>query len=65
MVQIAILGKNVDKAVFGSDLMKMIQETRSMRSRALHKEKTDFHLLLALALQCHEEAKWQECKWDA
>ena len=48
LVQNAILGKNVDKAVFGSDLMKLKQETRSISSRVFSKEKTDFHLLMAL-----------------
>ena len=35
LVQTVILGKNVNKAAFESDLMKWTQETRSIRSRAL------------------------------
>ena len=49
MVQNAILGINVAKAIFESDLMKLTQETRSIRSRTLSKEDIDFHLLMALA----------------
>ena len=45
----AIIGKNIDRAIFGHDLMKMQQETRSNRNRALSKEGVDFHLLMALA----------------
>jgi len=47
LVQNAILGKNVGKAVFRSDLMKLKQEKRSIRTRSLSKEETDFHLLMA------------------
>ena len=49
LVQNAILGKNVDKAVFGNDSAKLKQETRTVRSRILSKEEIDFHLLMALA----------------
>ena len=48
MVQNVILGKNVNKAVFGSDLAKLKQETRSIRSGALSKEEI-FFMLMALA----------------
>ena len=48
LVQSAIHGKNVDRAVFWSDFMKMSQKTRYIRSRALPKEEIDFHLLMAL-----------------
>ena len=48
LVQNAILGKNVDRAVFGSDLAKLKQETRTVRRRILSKEEIDFHLLMAL-----------------
>ena len=48
-IQNANFGKNVDKAVFGSDLAKSKQETRIIRSRILSKEKIDYHLLMALA----------------
>ena len=44
LVRNAKLCKNVHKAVFGIDLMKLKQETRSIRSRALSKEEIDFHL---------------------
>ena len=37
LVHNAILGKNVDRAVFGSDLMKIKQETRSIRGRLFSK----------------------------
>ena len=46
--QNAILDKNVDKAVFGSDLMTMNQETRSIRSRTLSKEEIDIHMIIAI-----------------
>ena len=49
IAQNTILGKNVDNAVSGSDLAKLKQETRSIRSRALSYEKIDFYVLLALA----------------
>ena len=49
MYQNRILGKNVDKAVFGSDLMKLKQETKSISRRVWSKEDADFHLLMALA----------------
>ena len=49
MVQNAILGKNFDKAVFGSDLAKLKQETISIRSRMLSKEEIDFLMPMALA----------------
>ena len=49
MVQNAILGKKVDKAVWGSDLEKLKQEIRSIRSRSLSKDEIDFHLLMVLA----------------
>ena len=49
MIRNAILGINVAKAIFESDLMKMKQETRSIRNRTLSKEDIDFHLLISLA----------------
>ena len=48
LVQNAILGKNNNKAAFGNCSMQLKQETRTVRSRTLSKEETDFHLLMAL-----------------
>ena len=47
-IQNAILGKNIDRAIFGHDLMKMNQETRSIRSKAMSSEEFDFHLWMVL-----------------
>ena len=49
MVQDAFLGKIFDRDVFGGDLIKMKQATKSIRSKALSKEEDDFHLLIALS----------------
>ena len=49
MVQNAIFGKNVDKAVFGSDFTKLKQDTRTVRSRMFSKEKFYFYLPMALS----------------
>ena len=49
LIQNAIVGKNVEKAVFSRDQMKMKHKTRSIRSRALSKEEVHFHLFMALA----------------
>ena len=52
LAQNAIFGRNVHKALFGSDLVKLKQETGSIKHRALCKEVIDYHLLMALA--CHD-----------
>ena len=57
LVQSAILGKSVDKATFGSDLMKLEQDTKSIRRIALSKEETDFNLLMALEFHDHPKKK--------
>ena len=49
LVQNALLGKTVNKAIFGNDSVKFKHETRTVRSRMLSKEEIDFHLLTALA----------------
>ena len=45
----AILNKNVNKAVFGSDSAKLKQQIRSVRIRSLSKEEINFYLLMTLA----------------
>ena len=54
LVQNGIFGINVDKAVVGSDLAKLKQETRSIRRRELSKEEIDFHFYLLMALAFHD-----------
>ena len=49
LVQNSMLGKNVDTAIFGSDLAKSKQENRSIRNRALSKKEINFHLIMACA----------------
>ena len=49
LVQNAIFGNNINKTVFGSDSLKLKQETRASRSKALSKKEIDFHLLMAHA----------------
>ena len=53
----AILGKNVDKAAFGNNLIKLKEETRIVKRRTLSKEEIDFHLLMALASHDHPRKK--------
>ena len=48
MIQNAKIGKNI-RVIIRHDLMKMKEETRSIRRKALSKEEIDFHLLMALA----------------
>ena len=45
----AILGRNLDKAVFGNDSEKLKHETRNVKSRTLSKGEIDFQLLMAVA----------------
>ena len=59
LVQNAIFSKNVDKAVFGSHLMKMKQETRSLSRRVLSKEETNFNLLMDLGFRDLPRKKYQ------
>ena len=49
LVRSAMLGKNIEKTGFWSDLVILKKETRSIRSRSLSKEEIDFHLLMALS----------------
>ena len=49
LIQNAVPGKNVDRAIFVHDFVKIKQETRSIRSSPFSREKVDFHLLMALA----------------
>ena len=60
-VQKAIFGKKIEKAVFGSYLTKLKQETRSITSRVLSKEEIDFLLLMVLAFHEFQERKVISC----
>ena len=51
----AMLGMNVYKAVFGTDLVKLKQETKSIRSRALSK---DLHFMI---LEERKVISWPVC----